>query len=122
MGMCMWSSLVPRLSFRAIIPRMTFDPPERSYVELLRGRRERLGTRLHVEGVPDWRMLLLDSGYGLTEEAGQKGSFMTYQTHEETNSRTSVVVALTVKNTSLFLQRSKECSRLLESSLIVADI
>ena len=75
MGMCMWSSLVPRLSFRAIIPRMTFDPPKRSYVELLCGRRERLGTRLHVEGVPDWMVLLPDSGYRLTVEAGQKGSF-----------------------------------------------
>ena len=45
-------------SFRAIIPRMTFDPPEgkalflragqRSHVELLRGRRESLGTSLFL--------------------------------------------------------------------------
>ena len=38
-------------SFRAIIPCMIFDPlffrvGQRSYVELLRGRRESLGTRL----------------------------------------------------------------------------
>ena len=44
-------------SFRAIIPRMTFDPPlflragQRSNVELLRGRRVSLGTRLIKNGV-----------------------------------------------------------------------
>ena len=40
-------SLVPRLS---LLPRnnSTFDRCQRSYMELLRGRRESLGTRLQV--------------------------------------------------------------------------
>ena len=45
-------------SFRAIIPRMTFDPlflraGQRSYVELLRRRRESLGTRLWITFLQD---------------------------------------------------------------------